>query len=79
MNQYLLGVIIGLGILTAGLLLQDYLQDRTAEITIAATDMVEVSDRVQVSEDIIEGFEECDYIPRSVSINKKLRENGQQC
>lgn len=36
-------------------------------------EMVKVSDNVRVSENIIQGFEDADYIPRSVSINKKSR------
>ena len=34
---------------------------------------VQVTDRVSVSNEIIEGYEGCDYIPRSASINKEMR------
>lgn len=37
---------------------------------------VQVSDNVRVSENIIRGFEDCDYIPRSISINKKMKQSG---
>ena len=33
-----------------------------------------VTDRVTVDKEIIEGYEGCDYIPRSSGINKNLRE-----
>ncbi len=35
-------------------------------------ELFSVSDHVKVSKSIIEGYEDKDYIPRSVSINKKL-------
>ncbi len=40
--------------------------------TLDKKDLYSVSDRVKVSENIIQGYKTEDYIPRSASINKKL-------
>jgi len=39
-------------------------------------DYVSYGDNVRVSKSIAEGYEDADYIPRSVSINKRLKQNG---
>ncbi len=37
-------------------------------------DYISYGDNVRVSKSIAEGYEDSDYIPRSVSINKKLKD-----
>ncbi len=39
-------------------------------------EFVSYGDNVRVSKSIAEGYEDSDYIPRSVSINKNLKQDG---
>ena len=47
-----------------------YIYDRIYD----ESNLVEVTERVHVDKNIIEGYEGEDYIPRSVSINERLRD-----
>ena len=74
LKSILMVSVICLLIVAGGVFFVSSIQEQSV---VENNDLISYGDNVRVSESIAECFENESHIPRSVSINKKLKENGE--
>ncbi len=74
LKRILIVSIICLLIVAGGVFFVSNVQDKS---DVENNDLISYGENVRVSKSIAECFEDKSHIPRSVSLNKKLREDGE--